>query len=607
MEILKISLSATGFILVILIIRALALHKLPQKTFNVLWGLALCRLIVPFTIPSQFSIYNLVNLLNNKISAADTTIIGMAPVNMGTAADAINNTLSEEVPVSISPALVIWLIGLLACALFFLVTHLRCRREYNTALPINNEFVRKWIQGHPIRCNIKIQQSDKIAAPLTYGILRPVILLPKQTDWSDETSLKIILTHEFVHIRRFDTLTKLLLAAALCIHWFNPFVWVMYVLANRDIELSCDETVLLTFGETMKSVYALTLIGLEEKKCRMTPLVNNFSKNAIEERIKAIMKFKKASLMGMVLALALVIGTTILFATNATSTNGKDQKNENVTFAEETAYVETPESKAEMYAVYEQYGLTYNKSTDQLFYYGELVRYYEDYYPIGEDSSAGRDYFNENGTIDVHSVRDLSQLTRNTDGSTDPSGKLTGVEPYSQAEFDARDIEELKNPTMQATSVGESSVAYSSSTAQEALQDNASQDNVAIAYSSEDMVTPDELAKTYAIYEPFGLTYDKKQDRLYYNGKLVRYFIDILSSNGESLTGGKFKGSIRQINSPDGKGEVDVYTVRDYGKLDAEGSGTLTDVKAYSQVEFDAQTKNRNESSNGLEINSAQN
>lgn len=71
---------------------------------------------------------------------------------------------------------------------------------------------------------------------------------------------------------------KCLLAASLCVHWFNPLVWVMYVLANRDIEISFDEAVVKTFGETTKAAYALSLISLEEKKSRLNPLCNNFSK-----------------------------------------------------------------------------------------------------------------------------------------------------------------------------------------------------------------------------------------------------------------------------------------------------------------------------------------
>ena len=101
-----------------------------------------------------------------------------------------------------------------------------------------------------------------------------MILLSKATEWTHETRLEYILTHELVHIRRFDTLMKLLFVTTVCVHWFNPLVWAMYVLANRDLELSCDEAVVRTFGETMKSAYALTLIELEEKKNRITPLVS---------------------------------------------------------------------------------------------------------------------------------------------------------------------------------------------------------------------------------------------------------------------------------------------------------------------------------------------
>ncbi|MNE98745.1 hypothetical protein D3C80_1973100 [compost metagenome] len=89
-------------------------------------------------------------------------------------------------------------------------------------------------------------------------------------------------------------------------------------------------------------------------------------------------------------------------------------------------------------------------------------------------------------------------------------------------------------------------------------------------------MTPDELAKMYAVYEPFGLTYDKKKDYFYYNGKLVREFLDIISSNGETMDSGKFQGSIRQIYNPDDKGEINIQTVREYT---ADGEGKLTGIK----------------------------
>jgi hypothetical protein len=258
-------------------------------------------------------------------------------------------------------------------------------------------------------------------------------------------------------------------------------------------------------------------------------------------------KQKRAGVAILCIVLVGILTTGAKLAAAADKEQTNEPKSKNVTnyiaVAEENV-VETPESKAEAFAVYGQYGLTYNKNTDQLFYNEKLVRYFEDYYPVGDGASIEKSFFNENGIIDVHGIRDLSQLTLNPDGSTDPSGKLIGVEAYSQAEFEARDIEELKNPPMQATAV-----------------------------ESGPELTPDELAKLYSVYEPFGVTYDKKKDCFYYDGKLVRQFVDILSSNGEPLSGGKFKGSMRQMGSPDG--EIEIEAVRDYTKPDTNGYGAL--------------------------------
>lgn len=209
--------------------------------------------------------------------------------------------------ISINPFLGIWVAGLILCAVFFLIPHLRSLREYRTALPVNHPVIVQWLREQKTIRPIHIRQFDRISAPFTYGLFRPVILLPKGMDWSDEKQSQYILTHEFIHIKRLDALWKWLLAAGLCIHWFNPLVWIMYVLANRDIELSCDEAVVRAFGTNQKSAYALMLVRMEERRSLQTLLCNNFSRNAIKERIDAIMKLKKASLTGITTALALVI------------------------------------------------------------------------------------------------------------------------------------------------------------------------------------------------------------------------------------------------------------------------------------------------------------
>lgn len=479
----------------------------------------------------------------------------------------------------------IWILGVVIVVLYHALRHGRfmkmVRRWSEPVTDLESLGILDSLKSElEIKTQVGLSVCQSITSPMLVGFFHPVILLPPVKIADDELSL--ILKHELIHFQRHDLWYKALILAATALHWFNPVIYLMAKATAVQCEISCDALVLRGADFQKRKQYGETIIGVVRNGSKLrTALSTNFygGKKGMKYRISSIMdtKRKKAGVAVLCMALVGIImtGATLAAAAEKEQTNGLESKN--VTFTEEKAYVETPESKAEAFAVYEQYGLTYNKNTDQLFYNGELVRYFEDYYPVGDGGSAGKNYFNENGTIDVHGVRDLSQLTRNPDGSTDPSGKLIGVEPYSQADFDARDIEELKNPSIQATSVDESSTADNSSTAQESSQGNASQGNVTIAYSSEDIMTPEELAKLYAVYEPFGLTYDKKQDCFYYNGKLVLQFVDVLASNGESFSSGKFKGSMRQVGNPDG--EIEIKAVRDYTKLDANGYGTLIGIE----------------------------
>lgn len=320
MDIVQMSITASVLIAAVLIIRVLTLNKLPKMTFLILWGVVVCRLLIPFSLPCRFSFYTGIEMVK-RIFTDKTAAFSPSPITVSPDLANIPFTggpTGASLPApSISPFEIVWLTGIFACALFFIVAYIKCRREFKMSLPVKNDFAIRWLLEYPLWRPVQIRQSDRVKAPLTYGIFRPVVLLPKTTDWSNEIKLRYILTHEFTHIRRFDTLAKLVLTAAVCVHWFNPLVWVMFIMANRDIELSCDETVIRKYGEAAKYAYALTLIGLEEKKGRLTPLVNNFSKNAIEERIVSIMKIKKTSLVGIVLALALIICTTAAFATSA--------------------------------------------------------------------------------------------------------------------------------------------------------------------------------------------------------------------------------------------------------------------------------------------------
>ena len=211
----------------------------------------------------------------------------------------------------------VWMAGLLLFAALFLIAYRRSIKAFQMSIPVDNDTAQLWLKAHPLRRRVVIRQSDRITSPLTFGILHPVILLPKTTDWTDARTLPYVLEHEFVHIRRFDVLTKLLLTGAVCVHWFNPLVWVMYLLANRDLELSCDACVVRHFGASTRAAYAHALIRMEETRSGFSPLCSNFSKNAMEERILAIMKTKKLTVISLFLAIVLVAGTVTVFATSA--------------------------------------------------------------------------------------------------------------------------------------------------------------------------------------------------------------------------------------------------------------------------------------------------
>ena len=321
MSLFQMSLGGGVLILFIVVVRALAIHRLPKTTFLVLWLIAALRLLLPFSIPLPFNIHIGLDIFSGIVQELPSGNIGspLPGKNLPSydAGTAVPNPTTEH----ISTFEILWLVGVLLLALYFSISYLRSMRKFRMSIPDNTPYIREWLTTHQITRSIEARSSDLISSPLTYGILHPVILLPKKLDRNDQAALKYVLTHEYVHIRRFDAITKILFAAVLCIHWFNPFVWVMYVLANRDIELSCDAWVIRMMGAKNRSSYALMLIKMEEKRSGMSALYSHFGKNAISERIEAIMKFKKTSIWACILALALIAGATTAFAAARTDDN----------------------------------------------------------------------------------------------------------------------------------------------------------------------------------------------------------------------------------------------------------------------------------------------
>lgn len=332
MSLLQMSFTGGILILAVIVIRALAINMLPKKAFNALWWISVVRLMIPFSIPSAFSVYS---LMGSHAPGNGSQAIRVLPIGASGQAASMPDSITNAV----STWTVVWAAGVLVCAVFFSLAYLKCRKEFQTSIPVGNDFTENWLSVHQQGRRISIRQSGRFSAPLTYGVLHPVILMPTSTKWENTDSLEYVLAHEYVHIRRFDSIRKLVLIVVLCVHWFNPLVWVMYILANRDIELSCDEAVVRFFGENTKAAYARALISMEETRSGLTPLCSSFSKNAIEERITAIMKIKKTTVFSLVLAGFIVVGTATAFATSANA-----QQAESVGQGSGTEIVTKPDS-----------------------------------------------------------------------------------------------------------------------------------------------------------------------------------------------------------------------------------------------------------------------
>lgn len=525
MSLLQMSFLGTVIILLIVVLRAVLINRLPKKTFLILWWIALIRLLVPFSIKSVTSIYSLLQSIYsdiNPVRTAQTTTFLPIHGNMPEIANGLSEAMVQRTE-SISILSVIWLAGLLLCFRFFAVSYIKCYREFRFSLPVENDILEAWKEKHPLKRSLSIRQTETIAAPLSYGVIRPVILMPKNTEWKNIYQLRYVLEHEYVHIRRLDMLTKLIMIAAVCIHWFNPLVWVMYILFNRDLELSCDETVVRRFGMDIKSVYATALISMEEKKSGLTPLCNSFSKNAIEERIRAIMKIKKTSKFAVMISAVLVICVTGGFATSASSLEKKTetaQENGETTVALNEVNIREDESLS--------------SSDVEWWTAEEYAKWLDEEKEVLQSMIGEKAYTGGDGWF----VWTQEKVDETIALYEDNLQKIKDGMKLSKSSDDAVGITMAYSPE---------NIEYAKQEAETVTENKDSNENV---FSEEQL---SEYAKA-------GITYQKETGFLMYDGKTIGYFRD------------EFKPGTYTISSKRG-GTLRVEVQR-------ENYGTITDVKA---------------------------
>lgn len=525
MDLLTMSISAAVMIAAIVILRALLIDRLPKTTFLILWAVVLLRLLVPVSVPSAWSVYSLLQPKQQSIqtvqeestvlpqvepvvsqpsaittepvtpavdsAAGEAEEITAMPARQESSSPTVQQSIPTEqqlqaeeetkpaISLPVEPSALIWGVGAAALGLYFVVGYWRVTREFDMSLPVEHPFCGEWLRRQkekmPLRRQIRIRQFDRIGTPLTYGVRRPTILLPNQTLEEQPKTLTYILTHEYVHIRRFDCVSKLLLSAALCLHWFNPLVWVMYVLANRDLELSCDEMVLRLLGIENRSAYAMALLEMEEKRSGFGALYSAFGKNAIEERIGAIMKMKKRSLLSAVMAVVLVFTLTACLATSPV---------EEETSAQTASEIAWQYNRENLLWNYIPYGFEFNQERNKWQYQNVDVHYFL-------DEKKGIEYYTEESGISFRAVYlddgrlILTQLNRQE-----------ADDLYFQG--------------------GSSPVRYDN---RYDLYEN-DKDSIYVGQWEESVK---QFRATR--YVDFGMTMDTRS-HLLYNGELVRYFID---------------------------------------------------------------------------------
>lgn len=304
----------SAMILLVLALRLLLKKHLPRGIFPTLWCASAVRLLLPIAISTPLSVWN---LLHTPVAAQANGVISDALTPFPTLAT--NSAVKPAADIAgISPQLLVWLVCAILLAAYFVIGYTCMVRQFRGTRLAPQPSIDALLDRFRFLRAPRICVSSSRRAPLTFGVFRPTVLLPEDLPVGD-AQFQLILAHELAHIRRKDCLRKLLLTVCLCLYWWNPLVWLMVWLANRDMELACDEAVLRALGPDCRKAYALTLLDMAQRNPKSAPLCSGFAKSSAEERIRAILSFKRIpAWVGICVAILFVL-TASVFTTQAVS------------------------------------------------------------------------------------------------------------------------------------------------------------------------------------------------------------------------------------------------------------------------------------------------
>ena len=331
LKLLNLSLSASWLVAAVLLLRLL-LKRAPKAIHCLLWAIVALRLVLPFSLESSFS------LLPEKPAPAPESSVTQTTPEVLTGFEAVDQQINAflahrfqtsqttpnplppvtdggEVPVPAETGLSVmeivtsvWILGMVVMISYSLVAYLRLRYRVRDSVPLQD--------------NIRI--SDKIPSPFILGILRPRIYLPHSLSEGDRP---FVLAHENAHLKRRDHWWKPLGFALLAVYWFNPVLWVAYVLLCRDIEFACDEKVLQSLGTEAKRPYSRALVNSSVPRGLISACPLAFGEVGVKHRIKSVLNYKKPAFWIILVALLSCAVLAVCFLTDP-RTSDPDQSTE---------------------------------------------------------------------------------------------------------------------------------------------------------------------------------------------------------------------------------------------------------------------------------------
>ena len=304
LKIINMSISASWLVLAVLILR-FVLKKAPKWINVLLWGIVAIRLICPFSFESTLSLIPSAETIPLNIGMDTTPTInsGISAIN-----NAVNPIISQSntpmagasvnlLQITIGIYEYIWIFGMIALALYTAISYWRLHRKVDTA----------------VRYKDNIFQSENVSSPFVFGIIKPRIYLPFKMNGQ---YLEHVVAHEQAHICRKDHWWKPLGFLLLMIHWFNPLMWLAYVLLCRDIELACDEKVIKELGNEQRGDYTQALVACSINRRMIAACPLAFGEVSVKERVKSVMNYKKPAFWVIIISVIVCVGVAVCFLTN---------------------------------------------------------------------------------------------------------------------------------------------------------------------------------------------------------------------------------------------------------------------------------------------------